>query len=312
MSDYDPKSLMNLDVCVINALELFAEPNTNFPKVDFDRFTRPLVVGSGNAAATGRIIFADKDAVFADESTYVDKLESVPAINGVVLISASGGKHAPTIAQTAKKRGLKVMLLTCNPKSSAGADVDEVHVFPSRAEPYTYNTSTYMAMILAKTAKQPHHEAKQILEYIKKAVDPALAGYERTFAESKAFFLLVPEQFELIRVMLITKFVELFGRRIARDVFTSEQAKHATTVIETNKEVFIVFGHPNTMFGQERLNIPLPIDAGYAAMIAVGYYVIGKIQVHKPQWFKKSIGKYCNETAKVIWGRTLPSVVEYP
>jgi len=310
MSNFDPKSLIDLDVCVTNALELFVDPKTKFPQVGFDRFTRPLVVGSGNAAATGRIVFADKDAVFADESTYLDKLQAISTIDGVVLFSASGGKHAPIIAKTVKQKGLHVMLFTCNPSSSAGPDVDESYVFPSRPEPYTYNTSTYMSMILTKEAKDPHKEAGRILDHIKKAVDPALARFDKSLAGFDAFFLLVPEQFDLIRVMLTTKFVELFARRIARDVFTREQAKHATTVVEADKELFIAFGRENTFWGKDKLNIPLPDNPGYAAIMAVGYYVIGKIQAAKPAWFKQALPGYCNQ-AKNWFGKEMLLIVEY-
>lgn len=306
MKKIDPNLLPDLDVCVLNALRLFADPSTKLPKIDFDAFERPLVVGSGNAAATGRIMFADKDAVFADESTYESRLDAVPSIDGVMLLSASAGKHAPIIAKNVKQRGLPVILLTCNPHPAAGPDVDEVHIFPSLPEPYTYNTSTYMGMILAKTQENP----RAILSHIKRFVDPALRSSCIDFANFNAFFILVPEEFDLIRPMLNTKFVELFGRRVARDIFTWEQAKHATRVVEADAELFISFGRKNE-WGKYRLHIPLPKKADYVAMMAVGYYVIGKIQAQKLPWFKESIVKFCNETAKAIWKKPLPVIIKY-
>lgn len=41
--------------------------------------------------------------------------------------------------------------------------------------------------------------------------------------------------------MLETKFIELFGRKVARDVFSYEQMRHATTVVQDKEELFICF-----------------------------------------------------------------------
>jgi hypothetical protein len=310
MSTFDPKSLIDLDVCVVNALELFMDPQTKFPKPNLAQFQRPLVVGSGNAIATGRIIFDTMDAVFADESGYQGKLDAIDAIDGVVLFSASGGKHAPVIARDVKARGRKIILFTCNPNSLAQSAVDEVHVFPSRAEPYTYNTSTYLGMQMSCLIDQPREEAKRILDHIRQVVDPTLKNWGKRLGDYDAFFVLVPEEFDLARVMLATKFVELFGRRMARDVFTWEQSKHATTVVEAPKELFLAFGHENTTLGKERLNIPLPMNATYPALVAVGYYVIGKLQAQKPAWFKQSIGSYAEQASRAF-GQTIKPIVEF-
>src|SRR5690348_13359996 len=86
---FTENELPDLDVVTLAALELFEQ--TELPQVDFKEFKRPLVVGSGNAAVTGKLVFNDVDAVFADESSYVQKLASIPSIDGAFLISASGG-----------------------------------------------------------------------------------------------------------------------------------------------------------------------------------------------------------------------------
>jgi hypothetical protein len=242
MSNLDAQSLIDLDECVMNALDLFADPKTEFPHPDLDRFKRPLVVGSGNAIATGKIIFDSKDAVMADEGTFKGKLDAIGDIDGVVLFSASGGKHAPVIAEAVKPRGLPVVLFTANPSSMAKDSVDKTYVFPSRPEPYTYNTSTYMSMLMACLVDDPRAEAGRIRAFIRETIDPTLTRFGRKLGDFPAFYLLVPEQFELIRIMFATKFVELFARRVARDVFTWEQSKHATTVVETPGELFISFG----------------------------------------------------------------------
>ena len=55
-------TIPDLDVAVLGALELFQKEK--LPRIEIS-YKRPLVVGSGNAEATGRIIFEDTDAVFA-------------------------------------------------------------------------------------------------------------------------------------------------------------------------------------------------------------------------------------------------------
>ncbi|MCL5282628.1 MAG: hypothetical protein M1376_22300 [Planctomycetes bacterium] len=310
MASFDPKSLIDLDQCVLNALNLFLDPATRFPKPNLRQFQRPLVVGSGNAIATGRIIFDSYDAVFADEGSYQGKLEAIRSIDGVVLLSASGGKHAPIIAKDVKATGRKIVLFTCNPSPLAKNDVSELHVFPSRPEPYTYNTSTYMGMLMACMIDDPKAEAQKILDHLHNVVDPALQKWGKRLGDFDAFYLLVPEEFDLIRIMLATKFVELFARRIARDVFTWEQSKHATTVVETPKELFLAFGRENTTFGKDRLNIPLPENATYPALMATGYYVIGKLQTQKPAWFKEGVESFAQRASK-LFGQKIEPIVKY-
>lgn len=52
------------------------------------------------------------------------------------------------------------------------------------------------------------------------------------FSKYNSFCIVIPDQFVLIREMFETKFIELFGRKVARDVFSYEQMKHATTVVQ--------------------------------------------------------------------------------
>ncbi|MDO8656211.1 MAG: hypothetical protein Q7K45_03155, partial [Nanoarchaeota archaeon] len=260
------QNILNLDQCVLNALQLFKDQN--LPSLKLPSFKRSLVVGSGNAAIVGKILFEDQDAVFADESTYLQKLNTIKNIDGCILISASGGKHAPIVAKELNKRKKKVILLTTNVNAPAREYVDEMVVFPKQSEPYTYNTSTYLGMILSKTKENP----KIILKSIQKIKTPhKLKKYD-------AFFLIVPPEFELIREMFLTKFDELFGSKVLGRVFTLEQAKHAKTIISSDKELFISFGWENKLFGKNRWNVSLPQEADYGTLMAIGYYVIGQIQ----------------------------------
>src|SRR3989344_9222116 len=158
--------IMNLDENVLLTLDFFAKNPP--PSVDANQFNLPFVVGSGNAYNTGLIIFSEKAAVFADESNFKKIIASFEkAIQGglikdAVVISASGGKDSVWEIELAKKHGLRTFLLTTKGKSDAAKIADKVYVFKSIAEPYTYNTSTYMGIILSATKENP----LKIKEYI--------------------------------------------------------------------------------------------------------------------------------------------------
>ena len=306
LTTFSLENIPDLDTVVIGALELFEKEK--LPQIQFNAYKRPLVVGSGNAEATGRIIFEKTDAIFASESNYEEKLKNINAIDGVILLSASGGKHAPSIAKRAKELGKPVTLITNTPHSEARAELDITHgdteyIFPKNREPYTYNTSTYMGMILGYTQEDP----ARIRAFIEEAID--IIDFSK-FAEYEKYYLIVPPQFSGIIRMLQVKFMELFGRNVARDVETVEYVKHATTVVPS-RELFLSFGYENTSWGEadSRLNIPLPEWAGYGTMMAVSYYVIGKIQQQHPAYFKQHIEKYTEEISKVF-GEEIKPIVE--
>ena len=305
LNAFDINSLPDLDTVVMGALELFQ--STSLPNLDI-KFKRPLVVGSGNAEATGRIIFANSDAIFASESDYQSKLEKITDIDGVVLISASGGKHAPLIAQQAIAMSKPVTLICNTPDSAASQALKQdvtsrEYIFPKNREPYTYNTSTYMGMILGSTGEDPDAIYKFIQEQTATLTFPDFSNYDK-------YYLIVPPEFSGIIRMLQIKFIELFGRNIARDIETSEYVRHATTVAPAD-ELFISFGEPNTTWGtpENRFHVPLPDGADYGAMMAVGYYVVAQIQKAYPHFFKDNIENYTTEVSK-IFGQTISPIVE--
>src|SRR5690606_122432 len=130
--------------------------------------------------------------------------------------------------------------------------------------------------ILGHTGEDPAVLQQFIEKEISLEAFPDLSAYEK-------FYLIIPPQFEGIIRMLNIKFIELFGRKIARDIETSEYIRHATTVVPSD-ELFISFGEENSKWGkpENRLNIPLPANADYGAMMAIGYYVIAQIQRQHP------------------------------
>jgi len=294
---FDKSRIKDLDEVVVSALEFFTREKP--PRLEIPDFKRPLVVGSGNAAAIGRILFHDRDAAFSDVGSFRQILDSTQGIDGAILVSATGTKHAPYIAKELRKRKLRTVLITCNPDAPAAKLVEKSIVFPKRPEPYAYNTFTYLGMILGKTGEDP----KPILAHLKKLKVPNdLGSYD-------AFFILIPEQFYLMRDLFLKKFGELFGPMVSARAFTMEEAKHGDTSIESDKELFISFGEKNKIFGTKRLDIPLPKKADYGAMLATAYYVIGKIQGQHPPYFRDSVESFTKRMSK-LFGERIEPIVE--
>jgi hypothetical protein len=284
--------LANLNEVVLRALDFLASQE---PKVlDLDLPEHTLIVASGNALPTGRVIFHDRNFVFRDEGSYGQYLDLVGRPDAVVVISASGEKHAPRILDDLKVTGISPFLLTCNRNSSAGRRLPASQVFetPSMAEPLTYNTSSYLGMVLSKTAE----DAAKISEHIRSNVAPLVVGA----GAYEAYYLLVPARFEPLADMFLTKFDELFGGRINGRCYTVAQSMHAKTVVPWEKELFVSFGKENDYFGTERLDLPLYPDAGFAAMLAVAYYLVGQIQAEKPPWFTENVEQYAEKQRRLF------------
>lgn len=250
------------------------------------------------------MLFEGKDAVFVNESNYKKILNSACNIDGAVLISAFGGKSAIPIARDLYKKGIEIRLFTCNKNALVMNYIDpsRVFLFPKQREPYTYNTSTYMGMLLANTRENPG----KIFNYIKTVIDPLL---DIDFSKYSSFVFIIPEQLYEIKGMFEVKFVELFGRKIPNCTATLERMKHAVTVVDTDDDLFVSFGCNNNIWGKYRLGIPLSKDIDYAGMMAIGYYVIGKIQEQKPKWFEKSIEKHCKDES-AAFGHKIEPIVE--
>ena len=301
---FDITSLPDLDVVVEGALELFLE--TELPRVGFGEGTRLLVLGSVNALQTGKIVFDKNVAYFGDESTYMDMLAKYPDADHVIVVSASGGKHAVPIAASAAEQGKSVILFTNNPEAPARAHVapEQVYVFPRNREPYSYNTSTYLGMILAGSGEDP----AAILSHLRDKVAGKLL---RNVDHYGAFTSIVPSHFSHIVPMVRTKFDELFGPAVVGRVFTEEEVKHAKTIVESPDELFISFGVENAEFGipKHRLFVPLMEGGGYAAALATTYFVVGKIQAAHPPYFKNGIERYAQKVS-AYFHQNIPPIVE--
>ncbi len=304
LASFGLENMPTLDVVVLGALELFEQDG--IPRLPQLPEGQILIVGSVNAAAAGRIVGEKRNAIFADESDYKDILAKSNSVQAAVLISASGGKHAIEIARHLKQKNIRTILITHNLNALAKEYIEpaDVVIFPKNREPYTYNTSTYLGVILASTQEDPH----AIRSYIENTVAPAIPENLTNF---DAFYITVPSHFRHMVPMLMAKFDELFAPRVSGRVFTVDHAKHATTVVKSSTEFFISLGEDKILFGppENRLVIPLPPNASYGFLMAVSYYVIGCIQKQHPPYFKEGIVEYCNR-ASTLFGQEISPIVE--
>lgn len=287
------KNLPALHLSVKAALELFSKQAPSAFKASDFKF--PLVVGSGNAINAGKIIFSSQAAIFANESNLKNILENYKElfdkkiIKEAVVISASGEKDSVWELRDLKKAGLKTTLFTCTKNSSAEKVADKSFVFDKLPEPYTYNVSTYLGMIIASQGEK----AKNIEKFINSFKLPA------NFHKYTAYSFVLPDEFSAITPMLEIKRHELFGPHLSLRAFSYGEARHAKFVNPWEKELVISLGK-NNYFGlkKHRLEVKLPKNSGSGLVMAFCYYLIGLIQDKKPQYYKKNIVKYCQEGPK--------------
>jgi len=300
--------LINLNQAVYNALQFFGK--TKPPRADFSKINFPLVVGSGNAYNTGTILFADKPAIFADESNFRATLKKYSSllkkkvIKEAIVISASGEKDSVWELELAKKNKLKTILLTCSPESSAAKIATKVYAYRKLSEPYTYNTSTYLGMILSLTKEKP----AKILSFLKQI------KLSRNFKNYSGYTFVLPDQFLAICEMLNIKGRELFGPYLQVRAYSEGHARHAKFVHQDKNELVIGLGIKNKYFGnpKNRLDINIPKTADFALMLCLGYSIIGRIQESKPAYFQKNITKFCKDYGPKAYGNTKPFDIIVP
>lgn len=292
------ENIPNLDEIVIKTLDFFAQDPP--PSFDVSSYNFPFVVGSGNAYNTGLILFSEKSAVYADESNFKKIAASYEtAINNkmitqAVVISASGGKDSVWEIELAKKYGLTTSLLTTKSESDAAKIADKVFVFKSIPEPYTYNTSTYMGMIMASTGENPVSIKESVLSL----------QFPDNFDSYNAYAFVLPDKFMPICPMLEIKKSELFGPKISLRAFSQGHARHAKFVIRDKDELVISLGQENKHFGepQNRWDIVDIEGLSFAGIMALTYYIVGKIQISKPSYFKDNIVNYVSDYGPKAYG----------
>jgi hypothetical protein len=293
------ETLPNLDAIVTQTLDFF-DANTP-PSFDLDAYDFPFVVGSGNAYNTGTILFSGRAAVFADESTFRETLKAYAKaldkklITQAIIISASGEKDSVWEIELAKQYGLTTTLLTCDADSSAAKIADHVFVYRKIAEPYTYNTSTYLGMILSST----HESVAEMRQFINTLKLP------ENFGKYSAYSFILPDRFASICPMIDIKNNELFGPFSLLRAFPEGHARHAKFVIPTERELVIGIGASTDHFGHpdHRFTVDLPENADFGLVLALTYFITGKIQTSKPSYFKDNIQNYCLDYGPKAYGK---------
>jgi hypothetical protein len=197
------------------------------------------------------------------------------------------------------------VLISSSEKSSGREIAHASVIMPKVREPYTYNTSTYFGYMLAEN---PDLDLHAFESFLTGKFEKLLSTIP--FGKYKSFFVVLPDSFVLLREMVEIKFIELFGRKIARDIFTYEQMKHATTVVADEGELFLCFDNKAEIrYGENQVNLPIFDESSYALMMLTAYYLVGKIQASFPPYFMDSIEQYCEE-AKQKSGFTIKPWVE--
>jgi hypothetical protein len=302
LETFTENDLPDLDEVVLGALD-FLE-NAEYPELAITSHKQPLVVGSGNALQIGKLLFRGTTAQFAEEGEAVAKMNEV-SCDALYIISASGMKHAISLAEKGVVSEIPTYLITANPESPARTIVgpERTYVFPHIREPYTYNTSTYLSMLFGMHEESP----REIADYITTHVAPLLTA---PFEKFDAFLFTVPVEFGPIRKMFETKFDELFGPYVLGRAFTIEEMKHAKTVVTAPTQCFISLGEPCDIGRPgERITIPLPKGTGPATLMAIGYYIIGKIQKAHLPYFKNNIESYTKEASQ-FFGHEITIIAE--
>jgi hypothetical protein len=173
-----------------------------------------------------------------------------------------------------------------------------VYVFNSLDEPYTYNTSTYMGMILASTKE----DVKKISKFIKEL------NFPRKFNNYESYAFVLPDKFLNICPMIDIKKSELFGSNLALRAFSQGHARHAKFVVRSEKELVISVNFKNEFFGdpKNRWEINMPEKFDFAAVMAITYYIVGKIQKSKNPFFKENVKNYVNDYGPRAYGKSEP------
>jgi len=301
------KKLDTLNLSVLKALDFFQ--NNRPTGLNLKKYPFPIVVGSGNAYNTGQALFGSQKALFANESNFTELLRRYrdliknKTISHAVIISASGEKDSIWEVKAAKKAGLKTVLLTCSPDSTAAKLSGEVFSFNKLPEPYTYNTSTYLGMLMAAGGEKAENIISSILQL----------KIPKNFKKYRAYAFVLPDEWAAIAPMLEIKKSELFGPKLSIRAFSAGEARHAKFVIRTKEELVISF-EENKFFGdpKSRFEIKPPKKAGLAWAMAVSYFLIGLIQDSNPDYFGQHIKHFCNDYGYKAYPGAKPFTVIVP
>ena len=151
-------------------------------------------------------------------------------------------------------------------------------------------------MILSATKENP----ADIKSYIESLELP------ENFEKYKSYAFVLPDKYMQVCPMIVIKREELFGPHVSLRAFPQGHARHAKFVHRTEDELVISIGEKNEFFGHpdHRWDILPPENIGFGGIMAMTYYIVGKIQKSKPQYFKESIGNYVSDYGPKAYGPT--------
>lgn len=288
--NFDKNNLPSLKEVVIWALELFREKKPE--KIEFKNFKKRAIIWSWNAILAWKILFQNPENIFATENDY-EKILEINWIDWITILSASWWKHSSIMAKFFKDKWYEIELITCTENSKTAWIIwdENCIVTPKNPEPYTYNTSTYLWWILWVTWENPD----EILEFLQ---DFEEWIWDFDFTKFNWFLFILPSAFWLASWMIDTKFLELFWRKISRDVKTFEESKHACTVVNSETELLVKFwteeilDNSEIYFKWEELEIQIPEKFWYAWILFLWYFLVWIIQEKNPDYFWENIWNY--------------------
>ncbi|RMD45661.1 hypothetical protein D6829_01695 [Candidatus Pacearchaeota archaeon] len=153
-------------------------------------------------------------------------------------------------------------------------------------------------MIFSKT----HEDPKKIIASIKKMKIPK-------FSKFSSFYFVVPEKFKEAPAMILTKFDELFGPMLNARSHTFEATKHAKTLVQSKKEIFLGIGTRKPAGVANFRKFGLTPKADFGEFLSKAYYIIGKIQRENPPYFEKNLENYCRIASR-LFGQKISPIVE--
>jgi hypothetical protein len=155
-----------------------------------------------------------------------------------------------------------------------------------------------MGMILATTKENP----KEIKDAINSLQFPS------NFGSYKGYSFVLPDKYLNICPMLDIKKSEMFGSNLSLRAFSQGHARHAKFVVRSKDELVISINNENEQYGdpESRWNISVPENLSFAGIMAITYYIIGKIQGSEPPYFQENIENYVNDYGPKAYGKNEP------
>jgi len=264
-----------------------------------------FAVGRGNAERVADLIFANfRNSTVTDQDAFLEHYEKVRAANPrVVLVSSSGGKGLENVMEYFKSTHVPYDLFTCKDGTEVGESADNLYLFPSSDEPFSYNFSTYFSMLLSSFGESP----SSILELINSIPE---------FDVHTAYAMAAPSRYEKnIRGMFDHKCNELFGGNKKPSLWSESDIDHGAGIVRADGSVIFGVGIPEerseriagyiSAYDKERsqtrryISVPFTPEHSYAAYMAVMYHIIGKVQEKMPDLFGQNVEEHIRATNAV-------------